>query len=70
MSQRGWRKNEPVVIDREEPSVVPDLIEVHRHEHEYSLRELSQAVGLFSNEFVARFDIADDEPKRTLRLVK
>ncbi|SDF34847.1 Zn-dependent peptidase ImmA, M78 family [Blastococcus fimeti] len=67
MSQLGWRKSEPVEIDREEPSVVPTVLNVHREDHEYSAHELAELVGLFEDEYRILYD--DHKPRHGLRVV-
>lgn len=68
MSQRGWRKIEPVEIPRESPSVVPALLKVHLEDHRYSRDELAKVVGLYPAEFFDRFEIepaaASADPKK------
>ncbi len=53
--QLGYRKNEPVQIPREEPSLVQDVIEFHRAEHGYTEDELSIAARLTRDEFCAMY---------------
>ena len=69
MSQRGWRKIEPIEIPREEPSVLPSLIEVHREDHEYTTEDMAKVVGLCVDEYRNVYD-DDDQPTRGLRLVR
>ena len=64
ISQKGWRKVEPVEIPRDEPSIVTALVDVHLREHGYTVEELAQVVALSSAEFGARFDVAPLPPKR------
>jgi Zn-dependent peptidase ImmA (M78 family)/DNA-binding XRE family transcriptional regulator len=66
-SQLGYRKIEPVEIPQEEPSLVKQVLEVHRTEHSYSVSEMSQAALLLEDEFRARF-LAGGQQGR-LRLV-
>jgi len=62
ISQRGWRKIEPVELEREEPSLISQVIAVHHEQHAYSTKELALLTGLFQNEYAARFN---DHPPRT-----
>lgn len=62
ISQRGWRKIEPVELEREEPSLVAQVIAVHHDQHHYSTKELAALTGLLQTEYCARFS---DYPPRT-----
>lgn len=69
MSQRGWRKAEPVEIPREEPSVLVGLIGVHRDDHEYTADDMARMVGLCVDEY--RIIYGDEEPPtHGLRLIR
>jgi Zn-dependent peptidase ImmA (M78 family) len=68
MSQLGWRKSEPVEIDREEPSVVPTVLNVHREDHEYTASDLAHLVGLEEDEY--RVMYGDFEEPKGLRLIR
>ena len=52
-NQLGYRKNEPVQIPREEPSLIRRVVKFHRDEHGYSDQELSRATRLSEREFCA-----------------
>lgn len=67
ISQRGWRKIEPVELEREEPSLIAQVIAVHHDEHEYSTKELALMTGLYENEYVERF--GDLPPRTRLHIV-
>jgi len=54
MSQRGWRKLEPSTIDRDEPTVLRQLIRIHLDDHGYSISELAEIAGLAVQEFAYR----------------
>jgi Zn-dependent peptidase ImmA (M78 family) len=58
ISQKGWRKAEPVDVGKDEASVVSSLLAVHLSEHGYSVEELAEVVALRPDEFTARFGIA------------
>lgn len=64
ISQRGWRLTEPAPIERDVPSVMRNIVRVHLDEHEFSLEQLAQVVGLDVREFASRFDIALDVHRR------
>lgn len=57
ISQKGWRKVEPVEVDRDHPSVLAMILDIHLREHGYSVEELAQVVAMRPEEFAARFDI-------------
>lgn len=57
MSQKGWRKAEPVDIEHDHPSVLEALLRVHLEDHGYSVEELASVVALDPQEFGARFDV-------------
>jgi hypothetical protein len=68
LSQRGWRKVEPVEIPLE-PSVLVGLIEVHREDHEYTADDMAKMVGLLVDEY--RITYGDAEPPtHGLRLIR
>jgi Zn-dependent peptidase ImmA (M78 family) len=56
MSQKGWRKSEPVEIEHDHPTVMASLIQVHVAEHGYTVDELAHVVALNKVEFAARFE--------------
>jgi len=60
-SQLGYRKHEPVEISPEAPTLIRRVIEVHRKDHGYSVRDLSRATHMLEEEFWARF-IPDESP--------
>jgi Zn-dependent peptidase ImmA (M78 family)/DNA-binding XRE family transcriptional regulator len=55
MSKQGYRLHEPVQIPAEEPSVLTDIIEIHRMHHGYSVVELANLVSSFPDEFCITF---------------
>ena len=55
ISQRGWRRAEPVEVPREEPSLLGQVIDVHHREHGYTTAELASVTGLNLDEYVALF---------------
>ncbi len=74
MSQKGWRKAEPVEVQHDHPTVMSALIRVHLAEHGYTFDELAQVVALNPDEFGMRFEMdkpRGDGPKGShLRAVK
>jgi hypothetical protein len=36
----GWNKGEPLPLSHEEPTVIRDVIGVHRHQHQYTMKDL------------------------------
>lgn len=67
ISQRGWRKIEPVELERENPSLLSQVISVHHDQHGYSVEELADLTGLVRSEYVARF--GDHPPRTRLHIV-
>ena len=57
ISQKGWRKIEPIEVDRDQPSILASLLDVHLREHGYSAQELADIVAMAPEEFGARFDV-------------
>jgi Zn-dependent peptidase ImmA (M78 family) len=51
-NQLGYRKTEPVTIQREEPTLLRRVVDFHRTEHGYSDADLSQAARLLPDEFL------------------
>ena len=51
MSQRGWRKAEPVEIAHDQPGALAGVLQVHLAEHGYSVDDLSKVVALQPDEF-------------------
>jgi Zn-dependent peptidase ImmA (M78 family)/transcriptional regulator with XRE-family HTH domain len=54
MGTRGYRLNEPreLSIPQEKPLLLMELIDLHRQKLEYTLKDLSQLVRLFLDEFI------------------
>jgi hypothetical protein len=55
MSKQGFRLYEPVEIPPEEPTVLNDIIDVHRMQHGYSVVDLASLVSCFPDEFCETF---------------
>lgn len=55
LSMLGYRSNEPVIIEREQPTLLRDVLLVHRNELGYSDSELSDLLRLNVNEFRQRY---------------
>jgi Zn-dependent peptidase ImmA (M78 family) len=51
IGKRGFRTNEPIYIEPEEPVLLNRMIEIHRNEHDYSQKDLSKLVALNEDEF-------------------
>ena len=56
ISQKGWRKIEPVEIEHEQPTLIPQIIALHHGQHQYAVGELARLTGLFDEEYVERFN--------------
>ena len=67
VSQRGWRKAEPVQIEHEHPTLIPQIISMHHQVHDYSIEDLATMTGLYPAEYAERFD---DHPTSGLRVVR
>ncbi|WIB33929.1 XRE family transcriptional regulator [Curtobacterium sp. MCSS17_005] len=65
MSQKGWRKAEPVEVQPDHPTVVSSLIDVHLRDHGYSFHELAQVVALNPSEFGSRFEVEAPESRKS-----
>jgi Zn-dependent peptidase ImmA (M78 family)/transcriptional regulator with XRE-family HTH domain len=68
-NQLGYRKNEPVEIPREEPTLIRRVIEFHRQQHGYSDAELSRAARLTEKEFQSIYGTFGTTEGPRLRLV-
>lgn len=55
MSKQGYRLHEPVEIPAEEPTVLTDIIDIHRMHHGYSVVDLANLVSSFPDEFCNTF---------------
>lgn len=67
ISQRGWRKIEPVELEREEPSLIAQIVAIHHDQHGYSTKELAHMTGLYESEYAKRF--SDYPPRTRLHIV-
>lgn len=67
ISQKGWRKTEPVQLEYEQPTLIPQIIHMHHHVHQYDVSELAQLTGLYESEYCERFS---DHPTSGLRIVR
>ncbi len=78
ISANGWKTREPPELDfaREEPIVLPSIIQAHLGELGYSLPDLSKMLRLHESDIVAMYSAAKpkDEPPRnqrvSLRIIK
>ena len=68
LSRKGWRKEEPVAVPRDEPTVLQALLNVHLNDHGYDRGELAESVGLFRPEFEITHSLPAEDGKR-LRIV-
>lgn len=69
MSARGYRLDEPVHVEREEPTIVDDVIEMHKTELGYTDDELASALHLRLDEYRAIYG-GDAAQHPGLRVVK
>jgi Zn-dependent peptidase ImmA (M78 family) len=66
-SQLGYRKHEPVEIAAETPTLIRQVIDIHRKDHGYSVDDLSRAAHMLEEEFWIKF-LPDESPPH-LRVV-
>lgn len=67
ISQKGYRKVEPVQVAHEQPTLIPQIIRTHRDEHGYGLADLARLTGLYEEEYSSRFR---DRQEAGLRIVR
>ncbi|MGC2637367.1 MAG: ImmA/IrrE family metallo-endopeptidase [Acidobacteriaceae bacterium] len=70
MGQRGYRKNEPVPIAPEEPSLLDKLLDMHCGLLGYGPRELAKVLCATVDEVITEFLRKPAEPPRKLQLVR
>ncbi|MBW7835808.1 MAG: XRE family transcriptional regulator [Sphingomonadales bacterium] len=73
MSARGYRLREPPELDflREEPTILRNLLEVHRGALGYSITELAALLHLGETDLTALYQVNDNAPQRPrLTIVK
>lgn len=63
LSAIGGRKREPVEIQKEEPTVIRDIVRVHLDDHLYSAGQLSEVLKIYEPEF-RRSYLPYDSPLR------
>ncbi len=69
MSKEGYKKDEPLPIEEEKPSVLSDILEVYRHSHGYTVAEMSSLVASFEHEFRVRYFPAPSPATHSLRVL-
>lgn len=57
MNKLGYLPIEPLPLEREEPSVLTDIVDVHLNAHEYSAKELAEVLGMPIKNFVDQFTV-------------
>jgi Zn-dependent peptidase ImmA (M78 family)/DNA-binding XRE family transcriptional regulator len=67
IGKRGYRTNEPIYIEPEEPVLLNRMMEIHRNEHEYSEADLSRLVALYEDEFEKTYQRPE---QKIIRLVE
>jgi Zn-dependent peptidase ImmA (M78 family)/transcriptional regulator with XRE-family HTH domain len=67
MSKLGYRRDEPVYIEREQPTFVNAVVRFHMEELEYSVQELAAALNVLEDDLYKLYPRAIRSP---LRLVK
>jgi len=67
MSKRGYRRHEPIYIEREEPTFVKALVKFHFDELGYGVRELSDALNVLEADM---YEMYPRVLRKPLRLVE
>lgn len=67
MNKLGYLPIEPYPLEREEPSVIADMLSVHFDENDFSADELAAALGMPVEDMLSQFS---GEKVRSLRLVR
>jgi Zn-dependent peptidase ImmA (M78 family) len=67
MNKLGYLPVEPLSLDREEPSVLTNIVDVHLSAHEYTTDELANVLGMPPQHMVDQFT---DRSARRLRAVR
>lgn len=67
MNKLGYLPVEPLPLDREEPSVLTNIVDVHLNAHEYTTSELANVLGMPTKNMVDQFT---DRSARRLRAVR
>lgn len=70
MSKHGYRMNEPVALELEEPSIIQAVIDVHLREHKYTIEELSKLALLSVQDFQRYYPPPERSIKPYLRAIK
>lgn len=70
MSKHGYRVNEPVAIEPEEPSIIQAMIDVHLNDHGYTVQELSKIALLQEGDFTRFYGPTSPSTRPHLRAVK
>jgi Zn-dependent peptidase ImmA (M78 family) len=67
LSQRGFTKSEPVEVPREQPSVVEQILTIHRDTHHYTVAQLAKVATMLPAEFENEFMPGPPGPLRLVR---
>jgi Zn-dependent peptidase ImmA (M78 family)/DNA-binding XRE family transcriptional regulator len=67
MSKMGIRKHEPVPIPPEEPTVLADIIDIHRKQHGYTNSELIRLVNSFDEDLFRSKYLPDNSHLKLVR---
>lgn len=71
LNQLGWKQVEPGAVPAEAPSTLTRVMEVHLHDHGYTLDELAKTAGMLPSFFKTHYQPPGDGPPPTpLRLVQ
>jgi Zn-dependent peptidase ImmA (M78 family) len=70
MSRMGWRTQEPVPLDPEEPTVLHSVLNLHTAVHGYSIAELCDIAFACPRDFDRQFILPSKPQANHLRVVK
>jgi Zn-dependent peptidase ImmA (M78 family)/transcriptional regulator with XRE-family HTH domain len=62
ISTQGWRKNEPINIPFEMPTLITRMIDMLKSEYGHSTEDMSKMFNINENEFKAKFEIKPVRP--------
>ncbi|WP_075978721.1 helix-turn-helix domain-containing protein [Actinokineospora bangkokensis] len=66
MNKLGYLPVEPFPVEREEPSVLVDMVQVHLDDHEYTTKELADVLGMPRNKMLDDFTKRGQRPLRVV----
>lgn len=70
LSARGWRTEEPIVVEPESPRLWPEILRVHREQHGFSAEDLAAIASVTTTTLADLFPRDFVPAKPPLRLVR